>query len=330
MQKHNVDFLDLVIIRSCQLACEGCCTFSDHQKVNGLIDVKDAEAAVAFWSKYINPTRVHLFGGEPTMHPQLLDWFRLACKYWPRSADGTYNMPIWLNTNGYYLEKLFDDIDELFVDNSMFVSVTHHTLEEPYASLVTSNYAKLQQLILSAYVRRFPEHQWHWASDTPWDGGEYKKFVCLTNELGSTRIILNMTFQHNEHFVPHYKGHGPTLKPWHNYNDATAKGLNHAVCHINNYIQLYNNRLWKCPPRAVVNQTLEAYKLQDDPDWAPYYNEYESLGIDASEDEINAWFDRQKGPENACNMCGFMYSRGEEGIPTQQHLPKKLFKIKSA
>ena len=73
MQKYKVDYLDLVIIRSCQLACEGCCTFSDHQKINGLVKPADAEEAIKFFSQYIDPTRVHLFGGEPTMHPQLME-----------------------------------------------------------------------------------------------------------------------------------------------------------------------------------------------------------------------------------------------------------------
>ena len=139
-------------------------------------------------------------------------------------------------------------------------------------------------------------------------------------------IMLNMTFQHDDHFVPHYQGHGPTLKPWQDYRNGTDKEKNHAVCHIKNYVQLYQDRLWKCPPRAVLNQTLETYKLEQDPDWVSYYNEYESLGIDASQDAINAWFERQKTVENTCNMCGFMHSNTT--MQAQQHLPKKLFKLK--
>ena len=326
--KHNVDYLDLVIIRSCQLACEGCCTFSDHKKINGLVDVEEAEAGVAFWSQHVNPERVHIFGGEPMMHPQLLDWVRLARKYFPRTRDGLYPMPIWINTNGYYLDKLFDHVKELFIDNSTSLSVTFHTTEEPYATLVLDNYKKLQDLILEAHRCRRPKSQIKWVTDTPWDSGNYKKFTYLEDEEGRKTTVLNMTFQHTEHFVTHYRGHGPTLKPWYNYNDANGKSSNHQLCHINNYVQLYKNQLWKCPPRAVLNQTLETYQLQNDPDWAPYYNEYESLDITASEDAINAWFERQKTPENTCNMCGFIYSNTD--IPAQQHLPKKMFKLKSS
>lgn len=319
MTKHKVDFLDLVIIRSCQLSCEGCCTFSDHTKINGLVDVNESREAVEFWSQYIEPTRVHLFGGEPTMHPQLIDWFKLARTNWPNSQ------PIWLNTNGYLLDKIFDHIRELFVDNMSAVSVTSHTLEEPYYSNVLNNYQQLQDLILEEYQKEFKKSTFLWQSgEESWDS-DYKKFSVLVDEMGKNRSMLNITHQHSDHFVTHYQGYGVDLKPWHDYNNETAKNSNHELCHIKNYVQLYKGRLYKCPPRAVLNQTLETYNLQSIEEWDKYYNQYESLGTDATEAEIDAWFTRQKTPENTCNMCGFV---GGTRMPTQQHLPKKLFKLK--
>ena len=327
MKKHKVDFLDLVIIRSCQLACEGCCTFSDHKEINGLIEPADAEEAVKFWAQYISPGRVQLFGGEPTMHPRLIDWIRLARKYFPDSGAN------WLNTNGYYLDKLFDHINELFVDNFTFVSVTHHTTVEPYNSLVLGNYAELQRLVQEAWQKRLPNGNWQWIPNDDWSSGEYKKFIWLTNiNSGQQVVIFNMTFQSGPggKFVSHYQRRGLELKPWQDYNDISdAAARNHSMCHIKNYVQLYKNRLWKCPPRAVLNQTLETYNLQNTQEWTDYYNKYQSLGTDASEDEINQWFVRQSGPENTCNMCGFV-AKETSLYAGQQHLPKKMFKLKSA
>jgi organic radical activating enzyme len=327
MKKHNVDFLDFVIIRSCQLACEGCCTFSDHREINGLVEPADAEEAVKFWSQYINPGRVHLFGGEPTMHPRLIEWIRLARKYFPESGAN------WINTNGYYLDKLFDHIDELFVDNSSFISVTHHSTIEPYNSLVINNYNQLQKLVLEAWKKRSPSGNWQWIPNDTWSEGEYKKFICLTDTNNNhVSVIFNMTFQAGPEgrFVSHYQGRGLELKPWQDYNDTSDAAIrNHSTCHIKNYVQLYKNRLWKCPPRAVLNQTLETYNLQNTPEWSDYYNKYESLGTDATETEINQWFNRQLSPENTCNMCGFIHNN-HPLVAGQQHLPKKIFKLKQA
>lgn len=327
MKKYIVDVLDLVIIRSCQLSCEGCCTFSDHKEINGLVDVDESREAVKFWSQYIIPKKLHLFGGEPTMHPQLLDWFNLAKEAWPKTHDN-YPMPVWLSTNGYFLDKLFDKVNDLFLNNSMFVSVTHHTTMEPYSSLVLNHYTRLKELILEANSNYAIDKVLFWKTDTDWDS-PHKKYSILKDESDRNYSILNITHQHDDHFVTHYRGRGPTLKPWHSYDHETAKYDNHRDCHIKNYVQLYNGRLYKCPPRAVLNQTLETYNLQSDADWADYYNKYESIGMDATPEEIDAWFTQQKDPENTCNMCGFMYSDGKT-LPAQEHLPKKLFKLKQA
>jgi hypothetical protein len=325
MPKHFVDVLDVVIIRSCQLSCEGCCTFSNHKEINGLVDVNEYTESLKFWSKYIKAGKIHLFGGEPTMHPQLLDWVRLVRSCWPVDLQG-YPKPIWLSTNGYFLDKLFDHVDELFVQNQLFLSITHHTLTEPYSSLVKENLEKLTTLIYDGVTKNTPNRRFWWV-DAPGYGNDYKDYKMLRYGVNKNASIISITRQYNDHFVSHYQGRGSELKPWHDYNNETAKLENHRECHIKNYVQLYRGRLYKCPPRAVLNQTLDTFNLQSDEDWADYYNQYESIGMEATESEIDAWFVRQKEPENTCNMCGFMYSDSTL-IPAQEHLPKKLFKLK--
>lgn len=321
MQQYEVDYLDIVIIRSCQMSCAGCCTFSDHTEINGLVEPSDYKESIAFWSQIIKPKRLHLFGGEPTMHPRLIEWVRLLKKYWPK-------MPIWLNTNGYFLDRLFDHVDELYNwDDPLFVSVTHHTATEPYSSLVKNNYKNLMDLIYDRYQRVYPQKQFTWELADAWSS-EHKKFYDLTDQRGNTGYaLLNMCFQNDDFFVPHYKGYGQDLKPWHQYTDNAAKYDNHRDCHIKNYVQLYEGKLYKCPPRAVLNQTLETYNIQDSDDWRLYYNDYKPLLTTATASEIDEWFAQQKLPENTCNMCGFNYSTTY--LPTQEHLPKKLFKIKA-
>jgi len=326
MTKHIVDVLDVVIIRSCQLSCEGCCTFSNHREINGLVDVNESADAINFWSKYIEPRKIHLFGGEPMMHPQLRDWIRLVTSAWPTTVTGS-RMPIWLSTNGYFLDKLFDHITELFIDNGLCLSVTHHTLTEPYSSLLQYNVDTLATLICDAAVKKWPRRKFWWVDSATYSKGhkEYKMLRNAPSEHANLTVI-SITRQYADHFVSHYQGRGSELKPWHDYNNETAKLENHRECHIKNYVQLYRGRLYKCPPRAVLNQTLDTFNLQSDEDWSDYYSQYESIGMEATESEIDAWFARQKEPENTCNMCGFMYSDSTL-IPAQEHLPKKLFKL---
>ncbi len=318
--KYTVDYLDMVIIRSCQLACEGCCTFSDHKEINGLEEASDNEEAIAFWSKLIYPKRLHIFGGEPLMHPRFMEWFRMLSKYWT-------NMPIWVNTNGYYLDKLFDNVEELFTGNNyLFLAITKHTKDEPYGSLVDSNLSKLMDLILAETEKKH-RGNFEWIRAPEFES-EHKKFYKLV-KTGIPEVnysLISFCEQYNDYFVPHYYGKGITLKPWNSYDDTHALNMNHKVCHIKNYVQFYKGYLYKCPPRAVLNHTLDTYRIQNSDEWQKYYNDYQHLGIKDTEEVMDAWFDRQKLPENTCNMCGFMHSH--EHLPIQQHLPKKLFKIK--
>ena len=323
--KFEIEYLDIVIIRSCQLKCDGCCTFSHHNEINGLEEAEDYEEQIATWSKYIQPKRINLFGGEPLLHPRFINWCRLIKKYWPDN-------PIWINTNGYLLDRLFPYINELFVDDErimLCLAITKHTHDEPYGSLVDTNFKELLNLILQGKNKKY-NAEYIWKRVPEWET-EVKKFYNLVHprypEIFSYGLI-SFCDQFNDHFVPHYQGYGSTLKPWHSYSEGTGMYFNHDVCHIKNYIQFYQGNLYKCPPRAVLNHTLDTFNLQKDEDWADYYNQYISLKPTDSIDEIKTWLDTQKNPEKTCNMCGFMHSHLYHS--KTQHLPKKMFKLKAS
>jgi pyruvate-formate lyase-activating enzyme len=321
--KFDIEYLDVVIIRSCQLKCDGCCTFSHHTEINGLYEAEEYEEQIAFWAKHINPKRINIFGGEPLLHPRFMNWFRLIKKYWPDQSR------IWVNTNGYQIDKLFSHVHELFVEDEvkLCLAVTKHTQDEPYGSLVDSNFKKLLDLIKTGlHDKTGIEHRWERVPE--WES-EFKKFYNLVNTLHPeiySHGFASFCDQFDDNFVPHYKGHGLTLKPWHNYDDKHGLYQNHNVCHIKNYVQFYKGNLYKCPPRAVLNQTLDTFNLQNDKDWMDYYNQYESLEPTNDTNKIKTWLDTQRNPEKTCNMCGFMHSH--EYHSKTQHFPKKMFKLK--
>lgn len=323
--KFDIEYLDVVIIRSCQLKCDGCCTFSQHTEINGLEEAEDYEEQIAFWSQYLSPKRINIFGGEPLLHPRFINWFRLIKKYFKEHSR------IWVNTNGYLIDKLFAHVDELFLDHNakLCFAVTKHTQEEPYGSLVDSNFLKLLDLIKQGLSNKHgTEFVWDRVYD--WES-EHKKFYNLIDPLHPKIFsygFASFCEQYNDNFVPHYRGYGKELKPWHNFNNEHSLYQNHQVCHIKNYIQLYQGNLYKCPPRAVLNQTLDTFELQNDKEWADYYSKYQSLKPTDTLETIKNWLDIQKNPENTCNMCGFMYSH--EYLPITQHFPKKMFKLKAS
>jgi pyruvate-formate lyase-activating enzyme len=321
--KFQIEYLDVVILRSCQLRCDGCCTFSHHDEINGLEEAEDYEDQIAFWAKHLNPKRINIFGGEPLLHPRFINWFRLITKYFNDQSL------IWVNTNGYLINRLLPHIDELFVDNDtkLCLAVTKHTKDEPYGSLVDSSFKMLLESIKTRIASK-NQTEYFWERVPNWES-EFKRFYNLVSP--SQPEIFSHGFasfcdQFNDNFVPHYQGYGQLLKPWHRYDDDLGMHQNHEVCHIKNYVQLYQGNLYKCPPRAVLNQTLNTFNLQNDKDWVNYYNNYKPLEPTDNLNAIEKWLDAQKKPEKTCNMCGFMHSH--EYHSKTQHLPKKMFKLK--
>lgn len=316
--RHTVEYLDVVIIRSCQLNCPGCSTFSNRFEINGVENVDENVDALKFWAERISPKRLTIFGGEPLLHPKFMSWVRALRNAWP-------NQPIWVNTNGHYIDNLFDHINELFVEHKnspLLLSVSKHTALNPYGSLVDNLFDELLNRI-SKCKREKDGIDYFWRKRS---GDGSKKFYTLSQRNDLTKKHLLMTFcnQYQEPFVSHYQNTDPIL-PWYNYDDSMSV-TNHHDCHIKDYVQLYRGRLYKCPPRAVLNHTLETLHLQDNPQWASYYNDYQSIGINANEEDIAHWIAQQKLPENTCNMCGF--ANIETRFPVQEHLPKKFYKLK--
>jgi len=147
MNKIKIEHLDIPIIRSCNLACVGCITHSNHKNIKGTVRIEESREWLKFWADRLEPSAVTLFGGEPLLHPEFAEWVELVRETWGPT------MPINFNTNGYYLDRLGSVIDRVFcpdVELSMVVSV--QTGIEPYLSKVKENFELVKQQIVDYYL----------------------------------------------------------------------------------------------------------------------------------------------------------------------------------
>src|SRR5262245_44398582 len=53
---------------------------------------------MTLWSERLRPSHFRLLGGEPTLHPRLMDFIVLTRGSWPASQ-------LWLVTNGFFLHR---------------------------------------------------------------------------------------------------------------------------------------------------------------------------------------------------------------------------------
>jgi organic radical activating enzyme len=298
MNKIKVPFLDVPIIRSCNLGCGGCLTFSDNKKIKGLVNIEDSREWLEFWSSKLEPKAVTVFGGEPLLHPQFVEWCHTLKSYWPEAE-------LRINTNGYYLDRLADRIPELFnlkIIPQFIVSI--QTGHEPYYSIVKQNVEKIKLLVHEYYAGLYPRDNYRWNLwlDEPEIHKQWWRLDFKQAEETDIRITICEQFR-----IPwqaHYQGSAEQLAPFYSYHDQWYTE-NHRFCQAKNFINLYKGKIYKCPTSAVLGHTLETFNLTDKPEWTEYLDNYDALTVDASDEQIKKWFETQSKPEKICNMCGF-------------------------
>lgn len=291
------EHLDLPIIRSCNLACVGCMTHSDHKNIKGTVRVEDSHEWLEFWSKRIAPESITLFGGEPLLHPEFANWVVAIKQYWPTSG-------VNVNTNGYYLDRIYDKIPELFhpdIKLSMIISI--QTGLEPYLSHVKNNLEIFKQKVLDYYKIIMPDATVAWELWLDESAINFKQWFRLTVNGHAHGIGFGVCEQHKLHWAMHYTGRGETMRPVYDYNDVWYTN-NHKSCQTNNFPNLYQGRMYKCPPMAVLEHSLDTFDIEDQPEWKPYISDYVTVGTESTDEEIVNWFTQQKNPEKVCNMCG--------------------------
>jgi 4Fe-4S single cluster domain len=211
---HLIPRLDVMVAYSCNLACRGCISLSDFKR-DGIEPYEDLEFWIDYWSKLVTPITVTLFGGEPMLHPRVLDICAKMRQSWPSSK-------IRLITNGYFLDR---------VDPILWYDFAPIELQ---ISIHRADHAdKINEKIKHILTKRKG-----WRVHKLNQGG-HEQFSW---EIPGFRLYKSIF----KDFLVPYRQIGTTILPW-NSDPAQA----HAICAAPDSPVLYRGRLYKCP--AVAN-----------------------------------------------------------------------------
>jgi MoaA/NifB/PqqE/SkfB family radical SAM enzyme len=117
------------IVEHCNLNCSSCCHFSPLAKEEYLdikVFEKDCER-IAQLTKELRYLR--LLGGEPLLHPGIIDFFEVARKYFRDTK-------LQLTTNGVLLSKMPDSFWESCMKNKVEVNVTDYPINIHFEKVV--------------------------------------------------------------------------------------------------------------------------------------------------------------------------------------------------
>ncbi len=105
------------------------------------------------------------------------------------------------------------------------------------------------------------------------------------------RVLLYHSFKH---WRRTYRGAGPAMEP---YEDGQPR-RSWEVCMAKGCPQLFEAKIWKCPPLAYLRMQDAKHKLSAN--WQPYLA-YRPLEPECTDEELREFFSREEEPH--CSMC---------------------------
>jgi len=241
MEKHRLQYLDLVIQYSCNLSCSGCISLSNYNR-KGTVSYNDGEQWLKEWSKLIDCDIICLFGGEPLLNKDFGKWVRGVREYFPSSR-------IKIITNIFYLRE--DHVD-------LLVEVGNSTLQCSYHYRGNDTYDMLKGIV----TKCISKYKWK-----PIPNDEISLLTLQHKDV----VVKNTVF--GEFKTPMKAVDG---KIYHRDSKDLQKSI--SICGNPRNPVLFKNRLFKCSPIANLEDTLSALGQSEEDDWQPFLD-YKGYGL---------------------------------------------------
>lgn len=212
----DIDRLDIMVAYSCNISCKGCISLSDRRR-SGVEPKNNIKAWLDAWKSKIRPKLSTIFGGEPTLNPDLIDICRDVRNAWPGTV-------LRLITNGYLLDRF--EPSAWFELGRLEIQVSIHRKDhEP----------EINQNLKNILLQRRP-----WVVKKHGGIGVHQQ-ISWTHDSG-IKIYKSMF---SDFVIPYQDVQGMIL-PW-NSDPALA----HSICGAGATPILFKGKLYKCP--AVAN-----------------------------------------------------------------------------
>lgn len=119
---HSLEYIESMIIRPCNLSCQGCTTFSDL-KWSGYTTWVEGKSQLEPWLNRVHFESWGVMGGEPLMNPELESWLTGVRSLMP-------NTQIRFVTNGLLLPKNRWVVDLLHELGNSTLKISYHVNNE--------------------------------------------------------------------------------------------------------------------------------------------------------------------------------------------------------
>lgn len=144
--------LETHLVDHCNLRCKGCSHFAPLVKGEAFADIgifrRDMERMRLLFDDIFE---IRLMGGEPLLHPELLSFFDVVRKSFPKSRVSMF-------TNGIGLLNMPDTFWEKCADRQILVKLTHYPVQLPIDEIKRKAKKMQVQIKIPNRVRYFFKH----------------------------------------------------------------------------------------------------------------------------------------------------------------------------
>lgn len=231
--KLNLPFLEVMVLRSCNLSCKGCTTFSDLKHQGDYGQWSQTKEWLEQWNQRLNIEAIGFMGGEPLIHPNIKDWIVGVREILPTAQ-------IRFVTNGLLLEKNLEIIDTLYELGHSVLKISVHVEDD-----------RINRMI-KYIMNRF----------------EWKPVTEFHINRWSTDNAFKFQINRPERFYQTFKGTYSDMKP-HDNNPADAF---HQLCVQKKCPLLFEGKLYKCGTAGLTPHILKKFNNPNIELWEPYTN----------------------------------------------------------
>jgi|ETNvirnome_6_100_1030635.scaffolds.fasta_scaffold19804_2 MoaA/NifB/PqqE/SkfB family radical SAM enzyme len=288
----EIPHLEWHISHSCNLSCESCIHFTNHNH-SEVVSIEKLKEWYSLWNKKVSPKRMILLGGEPFLNKNIIDIVYLTKEMWTQPKESNY----WITTNGLLLEN-YPDLPKALRDTKCMLQISIHGDESK------KEYYKRIKKVFSLIE--------------DWEKKYNIKFVeCNTDEefqkLQPTEDETYVIYRDMvSDWTRAYDGFGINSAP---FEDNNIKQSWDNCVAGQKCFQLYEGKIYKCCMTAYLNLQKNKYGNVLSKKWDPYLK-YKPLESNCSDEDIINFFKKEEEP--VCGMCPSnpqMFSKKDPTLP---------------
>lgn len=261
---------EFYITNHCNLNCEWCCRFNNFN-FQGHYDLLKHADTYQRWSKKLNFENLHIMGGEPLMHPDIIDWIGAVRSWWP-------DVPLTIFSNGTLLSKI-KNLYTTVRDNRAKIIISVHNHD-----WTTKMVDDLKDFYIGDYI----------LNDLGEDNGSFTKRASDANGVVvdirkyNTMFTPSLTFDHAGRAQLH------NSDPKKSYSRCKV-----AFCH-----QFIDGKLYKCSVPPGLYEFNKQYPISLSKEDLALVNNPGGLTIDEFESDTVAGLKYlSNGPLDHCKFC---------------------------